>query len=319
MNEMPYPPSPEVIEAARLGLARLHRYADAEEVEELRGLLADYSGVPQQHIVLSPGSDLLLREVVLTCSQGRSVITVSPSFHPTVQVAEQFAAEWLSIRLSPPSFGLNLNLLINALEEPSLVIIDNPNNPTGRMLLSPPAVEALLQTDKVLLVIDEAYYEFSSVTFAAMVADHPQLTIIRTMDKAFSLAGARIAYGIVGEAFMDALSSFYAFLPRPSLRAAREALKQPNYMTENVSRIVKERERLRQALAELGVAVHPSDTNFLLVRAEVPELVAQLRDSGVLVYDVSDQLPSGFFRVSIGTPQENDTFLDTLARQLGNI
>jgi histidinol-phosphate aminotransferase len=315
MNEMPYPPSPSVVEAAQQSLARLNRYADPAELETLRGLLADYCRVPGDRVILSPGSDLLLREVIHTFSQGRRVITASPSFFPTVQAAKQFAAEWISIRLSPPAFDLSTKLLMQVLEGPSLVILDNPNNPTGQLLLDPSAVEALLQQENVLLVIDEAYYEFSGVTFADRVADHPRLAVIRTLDKAFSLAGARVGYGIAGEAFQDVLSSFYALLPRPSLCTAIEALKQPEEMRENVRRVVKERERLRRALDELGVHVYPSSTNFLLVQSEVPDLVARLRDEGVLVADVSNQLPAGFFRVSVGTPGENDAFVDAFAEQ----
>ena len=315
MNEMPYPPSPGVVNAAQQGLTRLNRYADPAELEALRGLLAGYCGVPGDRVVLSPGSDLLLREVIHTFSQGRRVITVSPSFFPTVQAAKQFASEWLSIRLSPPAFDLSMKLLMQVLEGSNLVILDNPNNPTGQLLLDPSAVEALLQQENVLLVIDEAYYEFSGVTFADRVADHPRLAVIRTLDKAFSLAGARVGYGIVGEAFQDVLSSFYAFLPRPSLCAAIEALRQPEDMRENVRRVVGERERLRRALDELGVHVYPSNTNFLLVRTDVPDLVARLGDKGVLVADVSNQLPAGFFRVSVGTPGENDAFVDALAEQ----
>jgi histidinol-phosphate aminotransferase len=314
MNEMPYPPSPGVVEAAQQGLTRLNRYADTTEMEALRGLLAGYCGLPKEHIVLSPGSDLLLREVIQAFSKGRRVITPSPSFFPTVQAAKQFTAEWLSIRLSPPTFDLNLEVLMEALEGPSLVIIDNPNNPTGRILLDPPAVEALLQRGDVLLVIDEAYYEFSGVTFVDKVADYPELAIIRTMDKAFSLAGARIGYGIAGEAYWDRLSTFYAFLPRPSLGAAIEALSQPGYMRENVRRVVGERDRLRQALDELQVRSYPSSTSFLLMQSGIPGLVTQLGDAGLLVSDVSNQLPVGFCRVSIGTPTENDTFIDALAQ-----
>ncbi|MEJ2738161.1 MAG: aminotransferase class I/II-fold pyridoxal phosphate-dependent enzyme, partial [Anaerolineae bacterium] len=166
----------------------------------------------------------------------------------------------------------------------------------------------------VLVVIDEAYYEFSGVTFVDRVADHPRLAVIRTMDKAFSLAGARVGYGIAGEAFQDVLSSFNAFLPRPSLCAAMEALKRPEDMRENVSRVVTERERLRRALDKLGVHVYPSSASFLLVRTDVPDVVAWLGDKGVLVADVSNQLPAGFFRVSIGRPRENDALVDTLAK-----
>jgi histidinol-phosphate aminotransferase len=316
MNEMPYPPAPDVVQAAQGGLSRLNRYADPAELEALRGLLAGYCGVCKDHVFLSPGSDLLLREVIHSFSQGRRVITPSPSFLPTVEAAKRFASEWLSIRLSPPAFDLNMKLLMEVLEGPSLVIFDNPNNPTGRMLLDPPAVEALLRQENVLLVIDEAYYEFSGVTFADRVVDNPRLAITRTMDKAFSLAGARVGYGIAGEAFGDALSSFYAFLPRPSLYAAMEALRHPGHMRENVRQVVEERARLVQALNGLGAHVYPSCTNFLLVQTMVPDLATRLRDAGVLVSDVSNQLPAGFLRVSIGTPGENDALLAALAEQI---
>ena len=316
MNEMPYPPSPGVVKAAQQGLARLNRYADAGELEALRGLLADYCGVPRSRVILSPGSDVLLREVIHAFSHGRMVITPSPSFFPTVQAAKQFAVERLSIRLGPPAFDLNTKLLMKLLEGPSLVIVDNPNNPTGRALLDPPAVEALLQQENVLLVIDEAYYEFSGVTFADRVTNHPRLAVIRTMDKAFGLAGVRVGYAIAGEAFQDVLSSFYAFLPLPSLFAAMEALKRPEDMWENVRRVVGERERIRQALDELEVQVYASNTNFLLVRSAVPDLVTRLGDEGVLVADVSNQLPAGFFRVSVGAPGENDSFINALAQQI---
>jgi histidinol-phosphate aminotransferase len=309
LNEVPYPPPQQVAAAAQKGLLKLNRYADPDELERLRGQLADYSGVSKRQVILSPGSDLLLREVIHTFSKERKVVLVSPSFFPTVQAAKQFATERLSIRLSPPTFDLNPNLLMNGLDEASLLIVDNPNNPTGSMLLDRQAVEVIVGHREVLLVIDEAYYEFSGVTLADMVADCPRLAIIRTMDKAFSLAGARVGYAVAGEAFLDALSTLYAFLPQPSLYAAMEALRNTAYMRKNVHQIIEERERLRQALDELGARVYPSNTNFLLVRTRVPDIARRLGDVGVLISDVSNQLPPGFIRVSVGAREENDAFL----------
>jgi histidinol-phosphate aminotransferase len=309
MNEVPYLPPREVIEAARRGLAKLNRYADPEDLGRLRGLLAGYSGVLEEHVVLSPGSDILLREVVHAFSKGRKIIVVSPSFFPTVQAAKQFATKLVSIRLSPPQFDLDIDLLMDQLKEPCLVIVDNPNNPTGKILLDRQAVGAIIENTDVLLVVDEAYYEFSGVTFADMVHDHPNLAVTRTMDKAFSLAGARIGYIIAGEALGDAFSSFYAFLPQPSLYAAIEALNHPDYVRRNVQRVVEERERVWRTLNELAVRVCQSTTNFLLVKTEIPEIAERLSDIGVLVQDLSNQLPSGFVRVSIGTGEENDAFI----------
>jgi histidinol-phosphate aminotransferase len=314
MNEMPYLPPQEIIDAAQKGLSRLNRYSDPQDLERLRELLADYSGVAKENIILSPGSDFLLREVIHTVAKGRKVVMVSPSFFPTVQAAKDFATERLSIRLSPPTFDLNLDLLLNALAEPSLVIIDNPNNPTGRTLLDRQAVETLIDNTDALLVIDEAYYEFSGVTFADMVQDCPDLAITRTMDKAFSLAGARVGYAVAGKAFLDALSSFYALLPQSSLYAAMEALENPGYMRRNVQRVIEERERVWRTLNELGAHVHQSTTNFLLVRTEIPDAVSEFREIGILVSDLSSQLPSGFIRVSIGTREENDAFISGYMR-----
>ncbi len=309
MNEMPYLPPQEIIEAARKSLLNLNRYADPEDIEQLRELLVDYSGVPKEHIILSPGSDFLLREAILTFSKRRKVIIVSPSFFPIVQTAKQFATKLISIRLSPPDFDLNLDLLIDELKEPSLVIVDNPNNPTGKILLNHQAVEAITENKNALLLIDEAYYEFSGITFAHMVQNRPNLAITRTMDKAFSLAGARVGYFLAGKAFLEAFSSFYAFLPQSSLYAAIEALTNPDYMKRNIHRVIKERKRVMKALDKLDVQVFPSRANFFLAMTEIPDLERKLRDVGILISDLSNQLPSGFIRISTGTREENDTLI----------
>lgn len=309
MNEMPYLPPQEIIEAAREGLLNLNRYTDPEDIERLRELLADYSGVPKGHIILGPGSDLLLREAIQTCSKGRKVIIVSPSFFPTVQTAKQFATKLISIRLSPPEFDLDLDFLIDELKEPSLVIIDNPNNPTGKILFDRNAVEAIIKNKDVLLLIDEAYYEFSGATFADMIQNSPNLAITRTMDKGFSLAGARVGYVIAGKAFLEAFSSFYAFLPQSSLHAAIEALKNLDYMRRNVHRVIEERKRVMRTMDKLDVRVFPSSANFFLAMSGISDIAKKLRDIGILILDLSNQLSSGFIRVSIGTREENNTFI----------
>ncbi len=310
MNEVAYPPSEETIETARKSLMDLNRYSDPEDIERLLGLLADYSGVPKKHIIQSPGSDLLIREIIHAYSKGRKIVIVSPSFFPTVQAAKQFATKLISIRLSPPDFDLNPDLLLDQLNEPCLVILDNPNNPTGKILLDRKMVGSIVDHRDVFLVVDEAYYEFSGVTFADMVQEHPNLAITRTMDKAFGLAGARIGYMIAGEAFFEAFSSFYMILPRPSLYAAIQSLKNPGYMRRNVCRVIAERERIWNVLNDtLAVPVCKSMTNFLLLKTEIPDIVGKLADIGILISDLSNQLSPGFIRVSIGNREDNDAFI----------
>jgi len=316
MNEIPYSPPERIIEAAKKGLLNLNRYAEPEDMEQLLGLLADYSGVSSQHVILGPGSDLLLREMIHNFSKERKVIMVSPSFFPTVQTAKQFATKLVRIRLSPPEFDLTIESLIDELKVPCLVVIDNPNNPTGKVLLEHKSMETLLANTDTLFMIDEAYYEFSQVTFADMIQDHSNLAISRTMDKSFGLAGARIGYIIAGETLLRAFSSFHVFLPQATVYAATEALNNSDYMEENVQRVTEERERVKKTLNKSGIKTYSSSTNFLLVKTDIPDIARKLSDANVLISDLSDQLPAGFIRVSIGVREENNAFINKLTNIL---
>jgi histidinol-phosphate aminotransferase len=316
MNEMPYLPPMEVIKAAQKGLSKLNRYANPNDLEKLSELLANYSEVSKKYIIISGGSDLLLREIIHIFSRDKKVVMVHPSFFPTVQCAKDFVTKLIKIQLRPPEFNLNADLMIKETNEPSLVIIDNPNNPTGKILMDRNMVKTILENKKALLVVDEAYYEFSGITFADMVKEHSNLLIVRTLDKAFSLASARIGYLIAGEDFLDDLSSFNRILPQSSLYSAIEAVKNPSYIKKNIELTIKERERVKKKLEKMKLQVYSSTTNFLLIKTNIPDIAKELKDRGISVSDLSNQWLPGYIRVSIGTPQENDIFLLTIGELL---
>lgn len=309
LNEMPYCPPDSIIRATERSLESLNRYADTDALQRLVGLLAGYAGVNSERIVVAPGSDLLLREMVLCFGGKRKVVMVSPTFLPTVLVARRFSRKLVSIRLSRPDFTLPWKPLLEELVEPSLVIIDNPNNPTGKLVLDREMAELILDRPDTLLVVDEAYFEFSGLTFATMVEAHENLALARTLDKAFGLAGARVGYLVAGQSFLHTFRSSFAYLPQPSLQAATEALMHPEYMWKNVQRVMGEREKLAKELDVLGASVFPSSTNFLLFRSELPALAEELRDRGILVMDAAGQLGAGFIRLTVGTPEENEEFI----------
>lgn len=310
MNEMPYAAPEGVISAAREGLAHLHRYADGEEMQVLKDLVAEASETDARRVVLSPGSDILLRELVYLFSRGRNVMVPSPSFFSTIQAAKHTASRITSLRLFPPRFDLDPDMILELVREPSLVIIDNPNNPTGQPLLDRPMVESLLGNPDVLLVIDEAYYGFFPETFAGMVQQHRNLAVTRTLDKIYSLAGARIGYMVAGDAFLEPFSLIPVLLPQASLYAAVEAMRNPEYVSVNVARIIQERDRMTDALRRLNAVVYPSSANFLLVETGQDDIAPRLRERGVLITDLSSQMAPGYVRVSIGSREENDIFLD---------
>jgi histidinol-phosphate aminotransferase len=314
MNEVPYLPPKRVIEAAKKGISQLNRYANPRDLELLRELLADYSSVSKNHIVLGPGSNLLLREIIHSFSLERKVIMVNPSFFPVAHFANNFVTKLIRIQLRPPKFSLNTDIIKTEVNEPCLVILDNPNNPTGNILMNRKIAEDILENKNVLLVVDEAYYEFSGITFADMVENHPNLSVVRTLDKAFGLAGARIGYLIAGKSFLDAFSTFYIYLPQPTLYSALEAMKDPSYIKKNIDLIINERERIGEKLAEMGFQVFPSVANFLLIKTDISDMTRELEDRGISVSDVSNQWLPGYIRVSIGTPEENNFFLSVIKK-----
>ena len=107
-------------------------------------------------------------------------------------------------------------------------------------------------------------FAVSARAAADMVQNRPNLAIMRTMDKALSLAGARVGYVLAGKSFLEALSSFYAFLPQCSLHVAIEALTNPGYIKRNIHIVIEERKRVMRTLDKLGVRLFPSNTNFFL-------------------------------------------------------
>ncbi|MFX1285847.1 MAG: pyridoxal phosphate-dependent aminotransferase [Promethearchaeota archaeon] len=312
MNEIPYPPPPNIIQAAEKGLSQLNRYASPEHRDLIKKFLAKYSGVPKKYIIAYPGSDLILREIIHIFSKERKVVMVYPTFLPTYYAAKQFAYKLTKIPLKPPNFSLNVDLLNNELKEPSLIIIDNPNNPTGKILLDKKIVETILENTNALLVIDEAYYEFTNFTFADMVEEYPNLAIARTISKAFGLAGTRIGYIIGGDTFLEVFSSLSIMLPQVSLLAAIEAIKNPEYIKKNIELTIKERERVRDDLKKMGFQVYPSTTNFLLIKTDIPSIGAKLDKKEILVLDLTDKWLPGFIRVAVGTEKENDVFLSNM-------
>ncbi|MHA1674068.1 MAG: pyridoxal phosphate-dependent aminotransferase [Promethearchaeota archaeon] len=246
-------------------------------------------------------------------SANRKIIMVNPSFFPIASQAKKSVTKLLRIQLRPPNFELDSSLIINEIKDtPSLIIIDNPNNPTGKILLNYKMVTSILEHQNALLVIDEAYYEFSQVTYGDLVESHPNLAVVRTLDKAFSLAGVRIGYLIASDIFLSGFSTFYMYLPQVTLYRTLEALNDSEYIHPNINHIIQERNRIKRELEQFGISVISSDTNFLLMKIKHPEIVEELEKRGILVSDISQYWLPGYIRVSIGTPQDNDIFLSNL-------
>jgi len=189
---------------------------------------------------------------------------------------------------------------------------DYPNNPTGRCLIEREQLIEVLESSDNLVVIDEAYFEFSKKTFADLVDKYPNLAISRTLDKAFSLAGLRVSYLLAGDGFLGRLSPYSQALGRPACLAAIAALEDKEYMFRNVETIIDERERLRKGLEMAGLDVTPSETNFLLVRTSIPEFASRLRERNILIGDFSGIWLNDYYRISVGSSLDNDMLINKI-------
>jgi histidinol-phosphate aminotransferase len=308
-----------VIEAARKSLQGINRYATIGEIGELKRALSNYCGAAEESVFVASGVEILLGQLLQLFSRRGGIVIIDPTFFIIARVAESLGTKVLKVRLTTPSFSLPLEPLIDEARSAALVVIDSPNNPTGRLLLDRGSIRRLCESSRGVLLVDESYYEFAGgFGVIDMVKDYTNLIVTRTMSKAFGLAGLKVGYMAAGEAVLRDLSSLEVALrpTTPSAYAAVAALKDIEYMTTNVALVNEERERVSREASAMGVEVYPSSTNFLLMRTSQANAARKLNERGVVVFDPSNQFPSQFIRVSIGTPEENDIFLSSLAEIL---
>lgn len=330
-NENPHPPSSglveDVAESVRAVAAELHRYPD-RDATELRSDLAAYlttsTGVPITHenVWAANGSNEILQQLLQAfAGPGRSAIGFVPSYSMHPIIADGTQTRWIESARSK-DFSLDLDTAVTAIraERPDVVFVTSPNNPTGQSI-SITDLRRLLDAMKGgVLVVDEAYGEFSSRPSAITLLDEypARLIVSRTMSKAFAFAGGRLGYLVAAPAVVDAvlLVRLPYHLSALTQAAARAALRHADQTLASVAALVAERERVSVTLADLGFRVIPSDANFVLFGefADAPAAWRNYLEDGILIRDVG--IP-GFLRVTIGLAAENDAFLNASRRLAG--
>jgi histidinol-phosphate aminotransferase len=322
-NENPYPPPDALVRAVTDAIkevaAGLHRYPDRDAIE-LRRDLADYLSVStgvlldERNLWAANGSNEILQQILQAFGGvGRSALGFEPSYsmHPIIASGTQ--TEWVAT-VRKADFTLDIPRMAEVIEQrrPDVLFITSPNNPTGGSI-PPDELEPLIAAAPGIVVVDEAYAEFSSQPSAiGLIEKYPaKLIISRTMSKAFAFAGGRLGYLAAAPAVVDALRLVRLPYHLSSLTqtAARVALRYADDTLASVTKLVLERQRVVDSLRDMGFTPVPSDANFVLF--------GQFKDSdsswksyvdlGVLIRDVG--IP-GYLRVTIGTPEENDAFLE---------
>ena len=332
-NENPHPPSRALVDdvtaSVRDAAAGLHRYPDRDAVE-LRRELADYLttvtgvAVDTENVWAANGSNEILQQLLQAFGgPGRSALGFVPSYSMHPIIAQGTQTRWIEARRAA-DFGLDVDAAVAAITEsrPDVVFVTSPNNPTGQSVSLGDLRRLLDAMTGGVLIVDEAYGEFSSEPSAiALIGEYPsRLIISRTMSKAFAFAGGRLGYLIAAPAVIEAmlLVRLPYHLSALTQAAARAALRHADETLASVAALVAERERVSAALDAMGFRVIPSDANFVLFgspkwtgAADAPAAWQHYLDEGVLIRDVA--IP-GRLRVTIGLPHENDAFLDASKR-----
>jgi histidinol-phosphate aminotransferase len=323
-NESPWGPFPEVVEALKDAVEGLNRYPDGS-CAKLRGALAERLGVSENRLMFGNGSCelLMLLGQALLGPQSHAVFP-HPSFVMYRLIALANSAPFTAVPLRDLDYDLD-TMAAALREDTSLLILCNPNNPTGSYL-EPAVLRAFLEKvpQETVVVLDEAYIEFvASRTHEDSIAwldDHPNLVILRTFSKIYGLAGLRLGYGIAAPRVVDALDKIRQPFNVDSLAqiAAIESLRHPRRMEERRQLILAERLRMTQRLTELGIVCHASEANFLFVdvtnlATPGPEVAQSLLQRGILTRSGYAMGCPGWIRVTIGKAVEVEAFLEAMA------
>jgi len=320
-NENPYDFPPEVREYifSRLGPQFFGRYPDPL-ARDLVSDLAGRFGLDSENIMAGSGSDEIILDLMLAFGVGKKVFIATPTF--SMYGIHARVAGALSVEVPRgPDFGLDLEALKAAgAADPGLMVICNPNNPTGNAS-DPAEIEAVVSSVRSLVVVDEAYIEFGGESCLPLLARYPNLAVLRTFSKAYGLAGLRVGYLLAGrEVIREILRVKQPFnLNSFSQLAAQSAIHFSPLFENRIREIIGERERLFQRLKDLpGITAYPSQANFIFFSAGRParEVYTRLQERGVLVRYLEIPGRGGFLRVSVGTAGENDAFIDGLRRIL---
>ena len=289
---------------------------------ELRDLIAEANGLSRENVLLGNGGDELLFNLALTWGgPGRTFLNVPPTFSVYEANARLTGTKIVNIPRKE-NFDIDEEAVLARMAEGDIdfAVITSPNNPTGKMA-NETFLKKLLDSSDALIMVDEAYFEFSRFSMRPYLDRYENLVILRTFSKAFSLAGVRMGYLLANA---SVIREFLKVRQPYSVDSVSQAIATAVYRNRSlfvpgINQIIEQRGVLLEELGKLpGVTVFDSDSNYVLFRvADAGQVWQELYERGVLIRDFSrSQYLGNCLRVSVGSPEENQVFLDALAEIL---
>ena len=319
-NECPYPPSEAALRAISAATGESLRLYPDPDARALKEAVARHHGVPVEQVFVGNGSDEVLAHAFHALLRHEAPLLypdVSYSFYPVYSKLYGITAREVPLA---EDFGLRVDDLLAAGPNGG-IIFPNPNAPTG-MAMPRAEIERLLRANTgSVVVVDEAYAEYGAESAIALVAQHEQLLVVRTLSKSHALAGLRVGYAIGQAPLIEALTrvkdSFNSYpLDRLAIAGSVAALDDTAWLARTLERVVATRERMSAALRSRGAVVLPSAANFIFASfpgRDAAELLTALRGRKVLVRHFKRPARiAAFLRISVGTEAETDALLAAL-------
>ena len=293
----------------------LNLYPD-DNYTQLKEAIVNYIGCKIENISVGNGSSELLDLCVKTfVDTNELILSLDPTFSMYSIYAKIVNSRYIGAG-EGNDFTINVDDVIKSIKEndPKLTIICNPNNPTGTIIKRDDVLRIVKSTDNVVIV-DEAYMEFSNESVVDEIENYDNLIVVKTMSKAFSMAGIRTGYLIANEELVKTIEKVRPPYNLNSISAllATKALKQKDKMLSYVENLKVEREKIYEKLLDMGVKAYKSGANFVFFSSKVDNLAEKLIDNDVLIRKFGGKLDN-YYRVTVGSPKENEAFLDAMKK-----
>ena len=293
----------------------LNLYPD-DNYTQLKEAIVNYIGCKIENISVGNGSSELLDLCVKTfVDTNELILSLDPTFSMYSIYAKIVNSRYIGAG-EGNDFIINVDDVIKSIKEndPKLTIICNPNNPTGTIIKRDDVLRIVKSTDNVVIV-DEAYMEFSNESVVDEIENYDNLIVVKTMSKAFSMAGIRTGYLIANEELVKTIEKVRPPYNLNSISAllATKALKQKDKMLSYVENLKVEREKIYEKLLDMGVKAYKSGANFVFFSGPIDNLAEKLIDNDVLIRKFGGKLDN-YYRVTVGSPKENEAFLDAMKK-----
>lgn len=315
-NESPYNVPQDLKEYMKENVDKLfiNRYPDTDALKLIHAISECYKVSPK-NITCGVGSDELIDCILLSMLEEDDKVLIP---YPSFSMYSEYVFLNSGIAIKVPlnlEFGYDVERMKQVIqrEQPKVIFICNPNNPTG-CIMTREDIKSILEISQGVVVVDEAYEDFTNqpITMIPDINHYPNLIVLRTFSKAYALAGARVGYALANEALIKVINTVKSpyNLNVFSQCIATWAIQNKELFKANAKRIIEQRSYIEQGIQELGYKIYPSEANFIWT--ELPDAYyEQLIERKIYIRKIALD-HKNYYRITVGTPEENEIFLNAL-------